>query len=1073
MKYLVRSIILVVILLFQSAELWAYSSPYSGECSIKVYDLKVENGTNPYIDILDSLHFSWKLVSIENNQIQHAYRILVGADINNLREDKGDVWDSQKIISSKNHLVEYNGPKLNPGTRYFWKICIWDKNDVKSDWSTPGYFESCLINKDGWGQAKWIYASDEYLSHLQNFPATKIPVGKWMWTTMPSSRNYFRKDFNINSSKKIINVLLQIQCDNKFDVFVNGNYIQAPSVKDDSYSRLLNITGNVIHGINKLGIRAYGSNSPFWFISALRAGIKIEYTDGTFDNILSDQTWGAKVQSTYYANAENRNWEIGEVGPSPGILTDIHPRYIRQSLYMRKDFTLKGAVESARAYVSAKGLYEFHVNGKKVGNALLTPGISGNFNYYQVYDITNKIIQGENIFGCITGNGWYNEAGWHEWFTRKNEFIAKIIIKMGNGEVIEINTNDDWKLTASPILDNGLQGGERYDATLEIPNWDNSPFNDSSWTNSVSDNSWDKPPLVQPYENVEVSLEPLPLQITELAKGVYLYDFGQNTTGRCRLQLKNTHKGQIVIVRYGERLREDGLIDNGVYADIMWPIDNEFDSSNAPFTARNIDIYVCKGDVSEIYEPRFTFTGYRYIQISGINDVPDKSTVINRVFYTKLKKTGEFISSDSTLNKIWDAALLSYKSNIIYGPMDCPTREKNYWSGDMACFIPTACLLMDNSRMLSSWTTYGPKIGLAFPPGPPSSGWDDEIYITSWNLFKYYGITKPIFENYLKVKALVDWRIKQDFDEPLPGQYNADHAQPDGVPDLPKDFDDAAFYYHSLQIMCNMAKLTNNNDDLTYYSKKVPEVKKHFNEIFLDKKNYQYSIGLQANQLLPLAFNLVDSSDYSGVIDYLVKDILNNKYYPGHLTTGFITTPFLLPELTKAGQLELAWKLVMNYSYPSWENMLSQNMTTMTEQWNGVNTNKYNSLNHYAYGVIVQWYFEYLAGIQPDEEYPGYKHIFIKPYFPKKLDSIEVSIESDYGTVKNTWKKEKNKIIMNIVIPVNTTATVLIPQIDDGNVYINGVKSSSLKNVKFEGIVDNRSSFRVHSGKYCFEFPNN
>lgn len=1026
-----------------------------------------ENCFNTFIDP-QLCRFSWILNSKTFNQKQTAYRILVASNQARLNDDQGNIWDSKKVLSDSSRLVVYKGMALKSYTRYYWKVQVWDMKGHSSAWSSVWWFETGLLNADQWSGIGWIGASDSLLASAEPDMLDTIASARWLWTTMPSSRNYFRKNFIVSPDKKVASVKVWVQCDNRFELFINGKNI--PINASVKWLRVpsVDITAEITSGENKLGIKAFGSNNPLWFVSALRAMISITYADGSLVTLPTDETWGAAVQSNYYSNLENPNWLSDTIGYPAGVRTVIHPRLLRRSIYLRKTFSINGKIKSARAYVTAKGLYELHLNGKKVGDALLTPGISAVYNYYQAFDITGLVKEGKNAIGLITGNGWYNETGWHERYAHKNEVIAKLIITMDDGKNIDIATGKDWKVALSPLIDNGFQGGERYDARLEKSGWDTPDYNDNAWIPVAVNYIWNKPPLLQPFEDVHLKQTPLPVSINEPVTGTYIYDFGQNATGRCRLNLSNTKRGQVIVVRYGERLRKDGLIDNGAYVDIMWPEDNEYDTSNAPFTCRNIDVYICKGSAEETYEPRFTYTGYQYIQVTGLQKKPDTSTVRNNVFYTDLKEIGQFTCSDSVLNRIWNATRWSYRSNIIYGPLDCPTREKNFWSGDMACFAPTACLFMDNNRMLSQWTVYGSKIGSDFPVRPPSPGWDDEVYITPYTLWRYYGDDFAVKGNYAKTKSLVDYRTMHSINGVFSGgandPFNSDHAQPNGVPDIPKDFTNDAFYFRSVDYLSRMVGILGLEKDHEVYNKILPSIRNAFNETFYSSSGYVKQ--MQATQIIPLAFGLTDSTNKAETVHFLVNAVRNNKIYPGHLTTGFVSTPFLLESLTDNGEAELAWDLVHQDSYPSWKNMLLNGVNTITEEWGGIKTQKYNSMNHFVYGSIGRWFFESLAGIQNDESGPGYKHIILKPFFFSKLDEVSCSYMSVYGMIFSQWKKGKSVTTWNIHIPVNTTATIYLPS--GKNILLEGKKIKNQTIMKYTGRVNDKETLEAGSGSYRF-----
>ncbi|QGQ94338.1 hypothetical protein EHS13_05160 [Paenibacillus psychroresistens] len=1011
--------------------------------------------------------FSWRLDAGSRNQQQTAYRILISKSLDKLSGHKGDIWDSGKIGSDASHLIKFTGKPLEACQIYWWKVQIWHEDHV-SDWSVPVSWETGIFGEASW-RGNWIAAPDSMLQGIQAFEDGSIPLGKWVWPDL-HSRVYLRKSFKTRSDMEIKQAVIQVQCDNEFEFFLNGSLIPINAAQGWIQAGAVDISGLVAAGHNDIAIKAYQTADPARFSAALRFGLKVIYPNGDEQHILSDEGCKVGLLTEFYRETEPDNWQTADIADDrswdPGFIVnprlicqDIHPRLTKHSLYMRKDFQLEGQIASARAYVTARGLYEFHLNGQKLGKGLLYPGISEKYQYYQVFDIKDWLQKGSNTAAFISGNGWYNRSVMANVTALKNEINAQIVVTLTDGRSFCIVTDSTWKVHESPIIDNDLHFGERYDARLELRGWNQADFDASLWNNAIhSASSGAELKLKsQPFEDVEIEMELKAVQIDQPAQGVHVFDFGQNASGRCRLHLKAAQPGEIILIKYGEMLNEEGFVVDGPYNDVYYPSDDEI-HGKSPYMKKNSDCYISRGDDVEDWEPRFTYTGFRYVQISGYSGIIDSATVIHRVFNTNAAVNGRFECGNELLNNIWKAAAWTFRSNLHYGPTDCPTREKSFWNGDIAAFIPTACWYSDVYSLMSEWTEGGRKLN--YDP----VAWEDEILVLPWTLYNYYKDMKVLEDNYEKMTLLMDSRIgKMErglyFGDDV--NYCGDHCS---VEQVPKAFFNSAYSIHSLDLIAQIAAVLGQEEDERKYRFTHNQMVEAFNREFMGNSYYEKSMGAL---LMPLVYGLLNEEKKRTVLKNLEKELVRHSFHP---TTGFVCTPFLLPVLTEGGFLETAWKTAVQTTYPSWGYMLSTGATTLTESWKGheIATNLAPSMNHYAFGSIGQWFFECLAGIKLNKGNPGFKHFMMKPYLPAELEWVKCTYESIYGEIESSWRKFDNIVEWTVVIPWNTRADIYLPCNNTLEILESGKPLLEAAGIEYVGIREDRCLLRIGSGRYVF-----
>jgi alpha-L-rhamnosidase len=862
-------------------------------------------------------------------------------------------------------------------------------------------------------RAHWISAPDSYLDTLGEHPGSVLTLGRWIWPEEYSRAHLLSK---FTPSGTIAKAVLEFQGDNEFDLYLNGQ--QVPVKRNGSFwgTGPQDVGKLVCPGENHIAVRGYLTNVPERFLSAVRGAIRLDYEDGHQDLLQTGEGWTNAARGDYWQNEEPDNWQTTPTRRKLTV-TALHPRQVRRSCYFRRDFQLAANVSSAEVAVTARGLYELHINGRKVSDDVLTPDSSKD-PVYQCYDVTEYLTEGKNVIAALTGNGWYNSESWGIVRVAKPELLVQLSVTLENGDTTSVLTDGNWRVIASPLLEDDLQFGERYDARQSVAGWDVPGTDTSGWHRAdVSEPQASYPGICQSYEPIRIARRVRPLTKRRLPDGTWLFDFGENTAGRVCLRARNAKPGDMICIRMYERLDKEGSVKGdrawGIYSDVFYPDDSAPDGK-ASMALKNMDVYVCRGDAEEIYQPRFTYTGFRFACIEGYPGEPSLDDVESMVIHTDLPQTGTFVAGNTLVSDISSAILRTYCNNIHGGPTDCPTREKNFWNGDIQAFAPTACWYLDNSRFLAHWTAHGSK------QGGTAYGWGDEEYTVPWTLYRFYGDESTLKAKYLVIKGLVE---RRGTDLAHTNARWRDHVATHNVPE---DFFAACCQCYMYKIVSRIAGVLGENEDSSRYLALFQKLRKEFNDKYLEETAADYSPHCQSGVVLPLAFDLVPDNMREGVAARLNRYVVESDF---HLTTGFIATPHLLPLLCDFGYTDTALKVATQTTYPSWGAMLKTGATTITAGWRGEDCSMDGSADHYALGTIGRWFFEYLGGIRLDPEVSAFKRFLLKPVFYPEFSPVSVSYTTRYGEIKSAWRRvdAQNCFTWEFTIPEGTTAVVYHP----------------------------------------------
>jgi alpha-L-rhamnosidase len=772
-----------------------------------------------------------------------------------------------------------------------------------------------------------------------------------------------------------------------------------------------------------------------------------------------------------------------------GTLKNLRP-VPPASPMIRKKFTSKSEVKDATLYVSALGYYEINLNGSKVGDQVLAPEWT-DFNkrvQYQVFDVTKAIHPGENVLASTLGDGWYlgmlGPTKWHRDYPRRGVYgndrrlIAQLVINYTDGTHEVIATDKSWKINTKGFItdaDNFL--GENIDARNIPQGWKGINFDDSSWENVTEDEKVDKNLEGQKNEPVRVYKMLPPVTISQLGDK-YIVDFGQSITGWTKLALKGI-EGAAIKIRHGEMLDDDGSLYTKNLA-----------------AAIQEDNYILSGG-DDLFEPSFTYHGFRYIEISGLTHAPEKETITACVISSDPAVTGSFECSNPKLNQLVKNILWTQRDNMTSIPTDCPQRDERMgWMGDAQVFCQNSIFNMDMAAFYTKWikdirdaqaargafpdiTPHSNKPDIRFSNAP---AWGDAGVIVPWRMYQNYGDKEVLRQHYSAIKRYLEniraqnpnFLWLKDIGNNYGDWLNANTIIAEGYSktrgEIPKDVFATAYYANSARLFSQIAHVLGNEKDAKEYNVLFENIRAKFNEAFVDQDG-KIKGNTQSAYALALNFELLPANKQIPAFNNLLKCI---EEYDYRISTGFMTTTMMMKELVKYGRTDIAYKFLESERLPSWIYSINQGATTIWERWDGYVKGRgfqdagMNSFCHYSIGAVGEWMYRNVLGINPDDRFPGFKHFTIHPRPGGTLTWAKGSYNSIHGLISSDWKKENGKFTLSIEIPVNTSASVTLPT---GLVELIQLNSKPVQAtwVNNDYQVGNETTLELGSGKYLIE----
>ena len=858
--------------------------------------LRCEYLTNPLGIDEKRPRLSWIVQSSQRGQRQTAYQVLVASSDSVLGGSRGDHWDTGKVASDETTGLIYDGSPLRSHERCYWKVLVWDKDDKPSGWSGPAFWSMGLLHPAEW-KAEWIGYDRE--RRIQKYDAP-FEGAKWIWfdndppLKAPKGHRLFVSEWTLPREEKIEKAELLIAGDDVYKFVINEQLV-AEGV-GWNYPKLVDVTKHLKSGASN-HLRAEVENTSEG-PAGLLAKVIVTTAAGKTLTHVSDGSW--KGLGSAGANWHNRAMDLttmaaarvlGNYGMSPWGTMQLEQLFLPPTPYLRTTFRAAKPVRQATLYATALGLCDLYLNGKRITEDRFNPGWTDYSKrvYYRAYDVTPMVAAGDNALGAILADGWYSGfIGWRHvrnHYGRNPRFRAQLHVDYADGTSAVVATGPAWKAHTGPIRQADFLMGETYDARLALDGWNKPGFDDSKW--DKVDAGAELKPVVQhhPGPPVRAIGEFSPMKITEPKPGSYVLDLGQNLAGIVRLQVSG-RAGQKITLRFAERLNPDGTIYTANLRE-----------------ARCVDTYICRGGGVEVWEPRFTFHGFQYIEINGLTHWPEYHTASAVALSSDTPVVGAFACSDPILNRLHKNIYWTQRSNFIDIPTDCPQRDERLgWTGDAQVYLRAATLNTDVQAFFSKWLVDlddGQRADGQFPMVAPvkvaeadgGPAWADAGGICPWTIYAVYGDRRLLERHYAAMTRFIAFCQKRSTPELLPpAKY---HCFGDWLcikADTPKDVICTAYFAYSTKLTATAAEVLGKSEDAAKYRQLFERIKASFNRAYVSEEG-RIKGDTQTGYVLALAFDLLDADRQKLAAQHLVENI---EARGGHLSTGFIGTKDLM-----------------------------------------------------------------------------------------------------------------------------------------------------------------------------------
>lgn len=1037
-------------------------------------ELRINSLESPVGVPLEGFSMGWQTSSTVRGTVQDSYQITVAESESQLADSP--VWTTGRVHSRDQFGITYAGSRLEPATKYFWQVKTWSGPGEIAVSSDPATFDTQLDPAKPW-PAEWIGG----LEHTD-------PIDRWAdyTTTAQFSVQSGGLGLYLRSASLKDGYLWQLGV-------VAGKTIFRPQVKQAGVVReldskdisLIISPAQLLAGRHTLTAVVKGAD-----LVTLLDGVEIDRRrDDTFSKgyvgFYQTSTGEGKQNATVYSVkvesgttgmlldtvfAENSNpFTSGRSAAGKLVLlapTDALYRSLSGMPMLRTEFDIDKPVSSARLYATARGIYETSLNGKKVGDEWLAPGWTDYKTaiQYQSFDVTGMVEQGGNAWGAMLADGWYagNIAALGTGhYGETPSFLGQLRIDYTDGTHQIFGTNNSWKTVPGPVVQGDLIMGETYDAGAEMPGWTGNNFDDSSWL-PVRMASPSTAALVPQTDQPVRQTDALAARSrTEPKPGMWIYDLGQNMVGVGSVTVQG-RKGERLRVRYGETLASDGTLYT---ANLR--------------SAIATDDYIFAEDGTKTFEPKFTSHGFRYMEVSGVAEGPSTQQVRAIVLGSDLPQRGTFSTSSDMLNQLQSNIMWSQRGNFLSIPTDTPARDERLgWTADVNAFAATASHNQDAQAFLGKWLKDVRETQLDngdFPGVAPSvcacfeggTGWSDAIVTVPYALWQSFGDTAVLRENYQAMKRFMEFQVNTSGSGHIriSGGYgdwlNLDDPTDPGLLGT-------AYFAYTAGLMAEMAQELGNVEDAQHYSQLAASVRNAFIFNYVGGDGSVVG-GSQTGYALAIGMSLVPEELRAQAGVKLSEAIAARG---GHLSTGFLGTPWLLKALSGTGHIDLAFALLTSTSYPSWGYEIGKGATTLWERWDGIRPDgsfqdpTMNSFNHFAPGAVGEWMYANIGGIRATK--PGFREFEIRPRIGGGVTHADTTLESPYGTIRSSWALTEEALNVDVSVPTNAEATVLLPVQALDALMESGRPVVTAEGVLSVQVVDGTATLIVGSGDYRF-----
>ncbi|GHH94022.1 family 78 glycoside hydrolase catalytic domain [Streptomyces capillispiralis] len=984
---------------------------------------------------------SWELEAPGQGARQGAYRIQVVRDHD--RWDGRPVWDSGKVASDRTVGVAYGGPELLPRTRYFWRVRVWDARGRASRWSEPRWWETTLSDSD-W-RARWIGADAP--PRPPSFEGAS-----WIWSPgatssdAPEGPRWFRARTAPPAGATVRRAVLVATADDDFTLYACGERVlHAPQQQDGwrtghvaDITELVRAAGQESGG-GAVVLAALATNRGGATVNpgGLLVRLVVDTTDGRSHELVTGPAWltsQTEQQGWERPDFDDSGWARAAVlapyGQGPwgsGVSVAVPDR---PAPLLRRAFTVRKEVSAARLHISGLAYYEAHLNGRRVGRQVLDPGFTDYDEtvLYAVHDVTALLERGENALGVTLGRGFFgmttpNVWNWHRapWHGEPC-LLAQLEIDHPDGSRTTVVSDGDWRLADGPTRSDSLYAGETFDARLLPAGWTRPGFDDSAWRPAGVRQAPAGTLRAQPHDPIEIVETVRPTGITELRPGVYVVDMGRTMAGWTRLTVRDATPGTVVRLVHGEKLKEDGSV--------------HAETGHVPGRFQT-DEYVCAGGAEEVWEPSFSYKGFRYVQIGGLPARPSAEQVLGRVVHTRVEEVSDFSCSEPFYEWL-DGAMRRTVLNNLHGiPTDTPMYEKNGWTGDAQLGAPVMAYAFGVHRLLSKWLgdladsqTAAGQLPVIVPSGGwgygdlgPSPEWTTVYPFVVREMYRVYGDERVAREHWAPLVRYLDWELSRLRDG-LAVTALGDYLPPGYGGNPPEDtrLTATAYLHRALLHTAETGDLLGERETAARYRAAAGRLRDAFNAAFLGPEGHYRTAKdpgyRQTSNAVPLAFGLVPPGARASVVDSLVRDIEERG---NHLDTGALGTSVLLRVLCAHGHPDVAHAVATQRTYPGWGHWHEHGADTMWEMW----PLDSRSRDHYFQGTVVQWLYENVAGLRPGDA--GYRTFVVRPDARTGVDWARTSLRTVRGPAAVSWARIDGRLRLAVRVPVGATADVHVP----------------------------------------------
>ena len=1039
---------------------------------------------------------------------QSGYQVLVASSPERLARAEGDWWNSGQVASDEQIQIAYAGKPLPSRARCYWKVRVWDQQGRPSHWSEVATWTMGLLDPRDW-QARWIAASDQVeaapasrITGYHALEARRADELKWVQVDLGQERSIdgvvlypptppgfaqvkgfgFPVRFRIEASNDPQCGSSQLLADHTAEDFPNPGDQPASFTAKGITARYVRVTAT------RLWNRASGTE-PFCFalaeLAVLSHGANLAlHAPASAKDSIERADWNLRglndgIRPTFtQTGPSDRPERTAAEREGKGAGESDQPPYA--AVLLRKEIDLPKRPMRATAYVCGLGYFEFLINQHRVGDHVLDPGFTDYTRrvLYLAYDVTSQLQQGRNAIAVTLGGGWYDSPALDVWSFHTAPWIAppklllRIEVEFSDGTQEAIVSDATWKRATGPLVFNSVRGGETYDARREKSGWEQPGYDDSAWPHAQIAPAPAGRLTAQSHPPIRVVDSLRPVALSQPKPGVYVFDLGVNIAGWARLTTRG-QRGQRVTLQFNELTNQDGTVN----------VEHLAGLTQGRFQT---DEFILKGEGVEAYEPRFTYHGFRYVQVTGLTEKPTRESLTGRWVHTDPEPAGEFACSNPLVNRIHEMIRRTQLNNLHGIPTDCPQREKIGWAEDGCVTMEEAIYNFGMATFYTNWQrdmldaqdanghaaciAPSPGWGKANPDGSPPSlsdpWWGGAIVRLPWQIYRYYGDRRILGESYPALTNYLNY-VGSHAPDHIPWADEGDWLEVgSGGPSqrTPPKLAAAAAYAYYCWLAAQVAGELGRQEDSLRYAALGVAITESFNRRYFDGTTGRYAPDSQTAAALALCVRLIPESNQTLVLDQFLRNIRETR--TNHISSGIVGTHYVFQALMNARRNDVAYTLLTREGFPGWEYMLRHGASTIWEAWDGS-----GSRNHPALGSVDAWLYQALGGIRLDETVPAFKRIRLEPAVVGDLKWVKCAYRSTQGKIETYWRREGGRLRLEIAIPPNTTAAVVVPNPRPDTVTESGLRATAMKGVKFVGFQDNASVFEVGSGRYVFETP--